>query len=181
MADVIWKMENGNASKPLPDRLKRPASVDHPLLLRAQSRCSSPLIFRDDFDRPDDVAIEFRQVFSRNPIFLMNRGADGFDFIPPQKVRADLKASHESSPRSAFGVPIARDLSGVLFVEDGVENRLMRQSRREFAITAASDQIQLFLPDRAIEGRRFVHWLFDITFVFLFRRHIDVYLRFTSM
>src|SRR5215510_7958082 len=135
----------------------------------AQSRCSSPLIFCDDFDRPDDVAIEFRQVLNRNPILLMNRGADGFDFIPPQKLRADLKAGHESSPRSAFGVPIARDLSGVLFVEDGVENRLVRQSRREFAIASALDQIQLLLPDRAIEGSHFVHWLFDFTFVFLFR------------
>src|SRR5262245_47671156 len=100
----------------------------------------------------------------------MNRGADGFDFIPPQKLRAYLKAGHESSPRPAFGVPIARDLRGVFFVEDGIENRLMRQSRREFAITAALDQLQLLLPDRAIEGRRFVHWLLYFTFVFLFRR-----------
>src|SRR5215475_6474389 len=107
----------------------------------AQIRYSSPLIFRDDFDQSDNVSIELRQVLSRNPILLMNQGADGFDVIPPQKVRADLKAGHESSPRSAFGVPIARDPCGVLFVEDGVENRLMRQSRREFAITAGPDQI----------------------------------------
>src|SRR5215470_11196333 len=113
----------------------------------AQGRCSSPLIFRDDFDHSDNVSIELRQVLSWNPILLMNRGADGFDFMPPQKLRADLKASHESSPRPAFGVPIAGDLCGVFFVEDGIENRLMRQSRREFPITAASDQIQLFLPD----------------------------------
>src|SRR5262245_26178360 len=116
-----------------------------------QSRCSSPLIFRDDFDYPDDVTIELRQVLGRNLVLLMNRGADGFDFVPTQKLRAYLKAGHEASPRPAFGVPIARDLRGVFFIEDGIENRLMRQSRREFAIAAASDQIQLFLTDRAIE------------------------------
>src|SRR5262245_61832036 len=111
----------------------------------------------------------------------MNRGADGFDFVPPQKLRTDLKAGHEAGPRSAFRVPVARDLRGVFFVENGIEDRLMRQSWREFTIATASDQIQLFLPDRAIQGRRLVHWLFDFIFVFLFRRHITVYLRFTSM
>jgi hypothetical protein len=55
-----------------------------------QSRCSSPLIFRDDFDYPDDVMIELRQVLGRYPVLLMNRGADGFDFVPPQKLRAYL-------------------------------------------------------------------------------------------
>src|SRR5262245_26836572 len=111
----------------------------------------------------------------------MNRGADSLDLIQPQKLRANLKAGHEASPRPAFRVPTARDLRGVFFVENGVENRLMRQSRREFPITAALDQIQLFLADRAIEGRRFVHWLLDFTFVFLLRRHIVVCLRFSSM
>src|SRR5262245_27055253 len=146
-----------------------------------QSRCGSALIFRDDFDYPDDIAVELRQVLCRNPVLLMNRGADGFDSIPPQKLRADLKAGHEASPRPAFGVPIARDLRGVLFVENRIEDRLMWQSRREFVIAAGHDQIQLFLPDRAIEGRRLVHRLFDFILVFLFRRHITVYLRFTSM
>src|SRR5215471_7358355 len=57
----------------------------------------------------------------------------------------------------------------------------MRQSRREFAITAALDQIQLLLPDRAIEGRHFGHWLFDLTLVFLLRRHIAFCVCRTSM
>src|SRR5262245_50303948 len=56
----------------------------------------------------------------------------------------------------------------------------MWQSRWEFAIAVGPDQIQLFLPDRAIEGRRFVHWLFCFIFVFLLRRHAAFHVCFDS-
>src|SRR5262245_44696507 len=104
----------------------------------------------------------------------MNRRADGLDLIPIQKLRANLKASHEAPARSAFGVPVARDLRGVFSVENGIENRLMRQSRREFAITAASDQIQSFLADRAKEDCCLVRPHFDsISFIHLRKRLQD--------
>src|SRR5262249_54585651 len=111
----------------------------------------------------------------------MNRASDSLNLIPAQKFRTDLKAGHETSSRSAFGVPIARDLRGVFFVENGIENRLMRQSRREFAITATSDQIHFIRSNKAKESYRFVHWFFYFIFVFLFSRHSGFVVSLTSM
>lgn len=42
-------------------------------------------------------------------------------------------------------------------VENGIKNRLFRQSWREFAITAVTNQIEFFLPNGTKKHSDFVH------------------------
>src|ERR1051326_5479157 len=120
--------------------------------MRAMSvwnRCSSSVIFGDNLDQTNNVAIEFGKVFGGDPVFLMNRTADGLSFVARQKIRLDRKTGDVTATLPALGVPVARDLGCVLFVKHGIEDWLFGQSRWKYVVTASLDQVQFFLPNRA--------------------------------
>ena len=68
-----------------------------------------------------------------------------------QVVGVDLEAQDVSdvAGRWVFGVPIPRDLGRVGIVEDGVEDRLAGESRREAPPIRLLDEVELALADRA--------------------------------
>lgn len=51
-------------------------------------------------------------------------------------------------------MPLASDEGGVLLVQDRVEDRLPVQTRRESAVAAFCDQVQLILADGTVENYR---------------------------
>lgn len=79
----------------------------------------------DHFNRTDNVAIEFRELVSRNPKLLVNGTADCVNGISLYEISIDLKARDVTSA-VVLRVPVACDLHCVFFIHHGIKNRLLR-------------------------------------------------------
>ena len=51
-----------------------------------------------------------------------------------------------------FGVPVARDLFSLGAVQHGIEDGLVRESRRKCAEVGGGNEVELALADGAVEG-----------------------------
>ena len=84
----------------------------------------------DNLNLADDVFVERVQVLRWNPVFRMERAPDLLNAKATQVVRLHFK--HRDEPCAAcLYIPISRDLNGVVFVRDRIENRLIGQARWE--------------------------------------------------
>jgi len=110
---------------------------------------------RNHLDGAMDVSVELGQVFSRNPVFQMRCPAYLLWFKARQIGRVDLELGDEASMATpcVLGVPLARNLFGVLAVQDGVKDGLLRQARRELPKAAAFDELEFSPGDWPIERR----------------------------
>src|SRR6185312_10119239 len=80
----------------------------------------------------NNIAIEFRQIFRRNPVFGMNRATDLLCSETAQVCSANSEL--RDKPRSTFlNIPIPRDLDRICLIGYWIEDRLTRKSRREFS------------------------------------------------
>src|SRR5260370_32309320 len=70
--------------------------------------------------------------------------------VAGEEFAAHGKSGHVAGT-AGFNVPIPRDLASIFLVQNRIEDRLLRQTRREFAEVAGRDQLQLFRADRAIQ------------------------------
>lgn len=85
-------------------------------------------VLTDDLDKPDNVVIQFFQLFSRNPPFCVVIATDPLGLIATHERTTNCKASDVPNA-IIFDIPSARNLDCVLFIRDGVEGGLFRQSR----------------------------------------------------
>lgn len=84
--------------------------------------------FLHDFNQADDVVVEGLEMSARNPIFENGFAADLMDLVGIEEVFAHIEA-RDVSDTGCFDVPIAGDAGRVVLIQDGVENRLIGQSR----------------------------------------------------
>src|SRR5687767_14007203 len=76
---------------------------------------------RDDLNRPDEVAVELRQVLGRNPVLLMEGAAHGPHLVSLEELGAHAEPRDDAAPVPAVpDVSVVRDLRGVLLVEHRV-------------------------------------------------------------
>ena len=109
---------------------------------------------RDDLDQADEVRVEVGQVLGRNPVLTVLPRASGcLHRVTAQEVSPNLEpghVAHEAGGR-VLCVPVAGDLDRVVLVDDRVEDRLARETRREGADAARPDELEFLLADRAVE------------------------------
>ncbi len=74
--------------------------------------------------------VERVQVLRWNPVFRMERAPDLLNSKATQVVRLHFKLRDEPCAACLY-IPISRDLNGVVFVRDRIENRLIGQARWE--------------------------------------------------
>jgi hypothetical protein len=84
----------------------------------------------DNLNLADDVFVERVQVLRWNPVFRMERAPDLLNAKSTQVVRPRRKLRDEPCAACLY-IPISRDLNGVVFVRDRMENRLIGQARWE--------------------------------------------------
>ena len=72
------------------------------------------------FDRTDNVAIEFRELVSRNPKLLMKRTTNRVNGISLYEISINLEAGYITSA-VVLRVPIAGDLQSVFLVCNGID------------------------------------------------------------
>lgn len=109
-------------------------------------------IFSDHLDDSNDLTIELVEVLGRDPVLLMVGGADGVDFIPSEKIGLYGEPRYVANVSRCVvpDVPLLGDLGGVSFIQDGVEDRLSRETRRELPKAASSDEVELALSNRSV-------------------------------
>ena len=93
------------------------------------------------------MVVELLEAIGRNPV-LENIPPAG---LPHRELREVLGLDVESRDISDAGcrdIPVPRDLRRVLLIEDGVEDRLLREPRRPPAQAAGADQLHLLRPGR---------------------------------
>lgn len=82
--------------------------------------------------------------------------AHALHVVARKKHGADPETRHE--PRESgcgiFRVPTADDLLGIFLTQDGIEDRLVRQTRREYTITAAPNELELSTANRTEQSDR---------------------------
>ena len=81
------------------------------------------MVLSHEFDPPEDAGVKCREVFGGNSVFENGLAAN----LPHLVVVEEGLANLESGDVARAGgrhVPVARDLRGILLVEDGIEDRL---------------------------------------------------------
>ena len=111
-------------------------------------------MFCDDFDFPDDVCVEFLQVFGRNPVLECCCRADFLDWVVGEEGGYDGETEDIADEAGCLiaSVPLLSNESGVFLVEDWIEDGLMGQPGREGTKAGFRYQIQLFLANGAVES-----------------------------
>src|SRR5258706_735502 len=102
-------------------------------------------------DETDDMAVEFLELLSRNPQFLVRGTSHCLHAIASNELGVNVEARNKAGT-ARFDVPVSGNLSCVFFVEHGVEDWLIRQSRRELAPPRCLDKLQLLWSHRSIES-----------------------------
>ena len=77
----------------------------------------------DNFNLSANVAIEFGQLFRRNPKFSMQLATHDLDWIALYELRLHVEARHIAGP-GVTDIPIARYLRSILFVQNWIKDRL---------------------------------------------------------
>src|SRR5438046_505473 len=91
------------------------------------------------------------KVLGRDPVLQMRAAAGLLHVVPLDEAALNLEARDEARA-ARRNVPVARDLDGVVLGEHRIEDRLIRQARRECTHAGLLDQLELFRPDWAPEG-----------------------------
>src|SRR5258708_6733348 len=96
--------------------------------------------FGDEFDFADDVLVQFFQALGGNPEFAMMSVTHLLYGKLLQEVRPHLESSDISRVTGLLiaHVPLLRNLSRISFVQDGIENWLVRQAGRELSELAGA-------------------------------------------
>jgi len=119
---------------------------------------------RHNFDQPHDVFVERRQVLSGYPIFLILRAARVLHLVTIEERLPNLEAQDIPSARF-LDVPVTGDPDRVGFGQNGIEDRLFRQARRESAKSALSNKIELLRTDGSIERDGRISGLSSVSFL----------------
>ena len=108
------------------------------------------------------MRIKFGQRLCRHPQFLMYVIANGMHFKLRTVGIVNLKTRHVPKTVSGFCIPFFRDLTGVLFVQHRIKDRLLRQSRRELLIAAFMDQFKFGCANRSVQYHSlyFLIWIY---------------------
>jgi len=113
--------------------------------IRVQSEKRSHLpraalpVLGDDLDGPDDVPVKLLEVFGRNPVLEDRLTASLLDVVPIEVRLVDHEACDVSEP-AGLNVPVAGNLRCVLLVQNGIEDRLIRQSGQPLTPARGFDQ-----------------------------------------
>lgn len=107
--------------------------------------------FPNDFDEPNQMGIEFGKLLRGHPQFLMDPTADHLDGVSLSELGVDMEPGHIPGP-TVLDVPVLGDLDRVFLIEDRIENRLIRQARREGSPARVFDEFEFFRADRSEEG-----------------------------
>jgi len=86
---------------------------------------ADPVIFSEDFDLANDMAVELGKFFSGNPILAMYAGTCNLDRKVRDILGLDLETQHITGA-AISRIPIAGNLDGIFFFKHGIENRLLR-------------------------------------------------------
>jgi hypothetical protein len=99
-----------------------------------------------------DLVVELLQFARRDPILLMDRRANGSNWIFSNKLRPDTKTQNVSSPsrRLVIHVPVSCNLRRVILVVYWIEKRLFRQARRKPLEAGRLNQLVFAPTDRAV-------------------------------
>src|SRR5215467_1659940 len=108
----------------------------------------------DHLDLAANVRIELPEIFRRNPIFLVSLSTRIPDLVARQKAPRDVESRHVPRPGRGH-VPVACDLAGIFLGQHRIEDRLLRETRREFAKVRQLDQCELGRPDRSVQRDSF--------------------------
>src|SRR5258708_7726507 len=97
--------------------------------------------FGDEFDFGDDVLVQFIQALGRNPEFAMMSIAHLLYGKLLQEVRPHLESSDISRVTGLLiaHIPLLRNFSRIFFVQDGIENWLVREARRKLSESGGTD------------------------------------------
>src|SRR5262245_25437214 len=94
----------------------------------------------DDFDEAYDVSVEFVEVFSRNPVFLMGLASDSFLFVTIQERSSYTKPRYTPKLRIViFRVPVPSDLDRVFFGDNRIKDGLFGKPSRKSRMIALSN------------------------------------------
>src|SRR6185369_538489 len=98
----------------------------------------------------------------------MVSAAHGLHFITIGKRLSYTKARYITTFRLViFRIPVARNLDRILFIENWIKERLLRQARRESLVLAIPDSFEFLLTYRTKQkqGIRFkaIHWFNSMT------------------
>jgi hypothetical protein len=111
--------------------------------------------FSDDFNEPDNIFVERRQVVGRNPIFPQLLAAHILRKVARQKTTLHIKSGDEACAGRGY-VPVPCNSHSVIFGQDRIENRLFRKPGRKCAETRFFNKSQFGRPDRAKQRDRIV-------------------------
>ena len=87
-------------------------------------------VLGDDRDLAHDGVVEQLQLLGRDPVLTMLSAA-AFMWLVPRQLRAINLEGRDIARAAVLRVPLPSDLRGVVLAEDGIEDRLPVQSRRE--------------------------------------------------
>src|SRR5580698_9967970 len=109
------------------------------------------------FDPSDDVFVKTSQISRRNPVFQGRRRTNFLDLILRQVVCFHRESQNVADITGGFvgRIPLASDETGVLLMENRIEDWLAIKPRRKLPKTTRRNQIKLFLPHRPVKRRAF--------------------------
>ena len=104
----------------------------------------------DEFNRTDDVAIEFVEVAYRDPVRGVRSVANLMHFVSRKELSVDPEAGDEAdiSGSGILSIPAAGYLGCVLKVSHWIEERLALQVRREARVLVRNNQLRFSLANR---------------------------------
>ena len=98
----------------------------------------------EDFDGPNDMAIEFVEFVGGYPILFVNSCPSSLHLVAIEERLFDVKYEHVADS-AVFRVPIAHDLRGVLAIHDWIKDRLLGKTRRKGLPICSSNQFEFDL------------------------------------
>ena len=102
----------------------------------------------------DDFCVHGREVFRRDPQFLMDGSAHRLRFVAGEECGLHGE-SGDISAAAGRNIPVAGNLSGVFFIEHRIEDRLLRKAGRKGGEPGLPDQRQLLRADGPVESGGF--------------------------
>jgi len=100
-----------------------------------------------NLNQPHNMSIEFAKLLSRYPILLMNPRPNSLHWETREIIAFNRKAKHVANSTIAR-VPVPRNMHRVLLIQDGIEDRLFRQTRRKLFPPAISYKREFVLSCR---------------------------------
>jgi hypothetical protein len=121
--------------------------------IRSYRQTQTSVKFGCDLDLPNDCVVEGAKVVRRDPILKMSPRAHLLYFIGIQERALHLEPRYPAA--AAWRVPVSCNLNCIGFIQDGIEDRLLRQAWRESAPARSFNQSKFGLTNRTPKRYRF--------------------------